>query len=71
MTRKYPDYVLKMVRQYFGLEANDTSDDDEFNNQQPSEIFRIVTNWDGLINYDIKIKSWIEAIYGFDIDEVI
>lgn len=70
MKHKYPEYIMKMLRQRLGLDEDDTSRDTELNTYSPSEAFEEVCNWEGLINYASTIKHWIEGIYGFDIDEI-
>lgn len=33
------------------------------------EVFDRVCNWDGLIGYSTTIKSWINQIYGINLDK--
>jgi hypothetical protein len=36
----------------------------------PNEVFGLVLQWEGIIGYDYKIKSWIKDIYGVDLEGV-
>jgi hypothetical protein len=70
MENKYPENIMRRLRQREDLEPDDTSKDEQLNRLSPSEAFAGVCNWEGLINYDFVIKGWIEDIYGFNIDEI-
>lgn len=65
---KYPENIMRYLRQRKGLELNDTTCDDEINLMTPNEAFEEVLEWDGLINYAYTIKRWIEDIYGINLD---
>ena len=67
---KYPENIMRYLRQRKGLEPDDTTCDDEINLMTPNEAFEEVLMWDGLIGHGYKIKSWIEDIYGIDLNEV-
>ena len=58
------------LRQRLGLEADDTSVDTSINTMSRDDAFSEVLEWDGLIRYDTRIKSWIRDIYGVDLDEL-
>lgn len=60
----YPEYILKMLRQRRGLDANDKSRDDVLNSMSMDKAFDEVCNWNGLINYGGVIRGWIMDIYG-------
>lgn len=64
---KYPISIIKCIRQYLDLDENDDSADIEINAMSNDEVFRIVCNWNGLIGYADKIKSWIGGVYRIDI----
>lgn len=70
MPNRYPENIMEDLRQRKGLEPNDTICDDEINLMSPNEAFEEVLMWNGLIGYGYKIKSWIENIYGIDLNEV-
>lgn len=63
----YPEYILRMLRQRRGLEANDTSDDDYLNRMPPNQAFAMVCNWEGLVGYAPVIQGWVKDIYGIDL----
>ena len=68
---KYPEYIMKYLRQRTGLEEDDTSSDDRLNNMSKNEVFKEVLSWNGLLsNWDIDIKAWIKDIYEIDLDEI-
>jgi len=64
MENKYPEYIMKKLRQRRGLEEDDVKEDQDINTLSPSEAFDEVCNWEGLINYGSTIKGWINDIYG-------
>ena len=65
---KYPEHIMKVLRQRLDLEEDDTSRDDFLNIYSPSEAFEEMLIWEGIIGYANTIKYWIESIYGIDID---
>ena len=67
---RYPEHIMKTLRQRLGLEEDDASRDEFINTYSPSEAFEEVCNWEGLINYASEIKWWIESIYGVDLDTI-
>lgn len=71
MSNKYPEYILKTLRQRWDLDENDTSSDDELNKMDKDTAFRNVLNWKGFLGrWDIDIKNWIRDIYGVDLNEI-
>lgn len=64
MTNKFPEYIMKYLRQRRGLEEDDCSEDNEINSYSSDEALEEVCNWEGLIGYASTIKRWIEDIYG-------
>lgn len=64
---KYPDYIMKDVRQRLGLEEDDTSRDNEINTMGKYRVLCMVCNWNGLIDYGSTIADWIDDIYGFNL----
>lgn len=71
MKNKYPEHIMRTLRIQGDLEPIDTSLDEELYNQYSSnEAFRAVLNWEGIVNYDTKIKNWIKDIYGVDLDSI-
>ena len=66
---KYPENIMRMVRGNLDLEADDTNRDGEIESMSKQEVFDRVCNWDGLIGYSTTIKSWINQIYGINLDK--
>ena len=64
----YPEHILKKLRQRWGLDEDDKSKDDVFNNYSPNEVLDEVCMWEGLIGYGPCIRGWIESIYGIDLE---
>jgi len=64
---KYPESIMRRLRERQDLEPNDTSMDEEFNNYSPDTAFEEVCNWEGLINWSSTIKGWIKDIYGVEL----
>ena len=66
---KYPENILRIVRQNLNLEPTDTSIDDEINAMSQSKILDCVCEWEGLIGYGRVIRNGIKDIYGINLDE--
>lgn len=67
---KYPDYIMETLRQRLGLDKDDTSRDEYINTYSPNEAFEEVLTWNGICGFSYTIKSWIESIYGIDLDSL-
>ena len=63
---KYPEYIMKKVRQRIGLEPNDNSKDEEIVIMSPGEIIDAVLEWEGIIGYTEFIVDLVFDVYGFD-----
>ena len=63
---KYPENIMRYVRQNLGVDEYDDSRDTEINGMTADEVFECVCNWNGLINYANTIKSWVNGIYKTD-----
>lgn len=69
--KRYPESIMKYLRQRIGLEEYDFSKDDELNKMSPNDVFANVVEWNGLIGgYADTIKQWVYHIYGIDLDEI-
>lgn len=64
---KYPDYIMKKIRQRMGLEEDDTSIDDSINKMSKDSVFDKVLGWEGFIGYTDTIKGWVEDIYNVEL----
>ena len=71
MKNKYPEYIMKVLRQRLGLDEDDTLRDDEINIYSPSEAFDEMLFWEGICGYTDTIIYWIEGIYGIDLDALV
>lgn len=68
---KYPEYIMKDLRQREDLDENDISLDSELIKMSKSEVFSEVLKWNGLLgSWDVGIKEWIKDIYGVNLDEI-
>lgn len=65
MNHNYPESILKILRQRKGLEEDDTSRDEEFNEMSPHAVFEEVLQWEGIdCYYSWYILCKIRDIYG-------
>lgn len=69
MKNKYPDYIIRDVRQCLDVEADDTSMDSLIDEMPKGEVLNKVLEWNGIIGYDTTIKNWIEDIYKVELIE--
>lgn len=70
-TGKYPEHIMRDVRENKGLEPDDTSHDaDIMEYMSRGEVLDAVAEWDGLIGYSHRIRSWVKDIYGIDLDDL-
>ena len=67
---KYPENIMRAVRENLGLEFYDTSRDEEIECMSKNEVFNSVCEWEGFINYSDTIIRWIKQIYGVDLNEM-
>lgn len=67
---KFPENIMRYLRQRKGLEPDDTTCDNEINTLTSNEAFEEVLEWEGICNYAYTIKRWIEDIYGIDLNEM-
>ena len=64
---KYPKDIVEDVKMY--KETNDGSifEDADIDALSRDEVFKCIIEWDGLIGYLNKIKTWVRDIYGVDL----
>lgn len=67
---KYPENIMRMVRESLGLEPDDTSRDEKIEAMSKQSIFNRVCNWEGFIGAGDTIIKWINQIYGIDLNEM-
>lgn len=64
MNHNYPEYILKVLREREGMEEDDTSMDETFQDYNPDEVIRHMLEWEGICGYTSTILGWIADIYG-------
>lgn len=68
---RYPEYIIRYLRQRKGLGVDDTSLDEQLHAMSPSDVFAETLEWNGLFGgWDYQSKGWITGIYGIDLDAV-
>lgn len=68
---RYPEYIIRYLRQRKGLDVDDTSHDEQLYAMSPSDVFAETLEWNGLLGgWDSQIKGWIMGIYGIDLDAI-
>ena len=60
--------IINDIREYLGVEPDDTSKDEDINKMSDDEIFHRWCDWNGYINSSEKFKRVIGCIYGIDIE---
>lgn len=69
--KKFPESIMKDLRERYGEGENDTSVDQKIMERPPREIFREICEWNGLIGmHSERILSWVQSIYGFTFEEL-
>lgn len=65
---RYPEYIMRKLRQRRDLEPDDKSEDKDINLMSPNEAFNEVCTWEGLINYGSTIREWVSDIYNIELE---
>lgn len=68
MNQNYPEYIIKKLRIFNGLEEEDTSRDAQFQELLPEEVFDQVMKFDGIIGYRYTMLRWIQDIFRVKLD---
>lgn len=66
---KYPEHILKIIRQNLDLDENDNSKDKIIEEMDKDEAFSKVCEWEGIIGFSEKIRDWYKDIYNSE-DEI-
>lgn len=66
---RYPESIIKILREDEGLNQYDFSKDEELNKLTPNEVFEKVMIWNGLYEEMYVIKEWVEGTYGLKLDD--
>ena len=67
---RYPESIMRILRQRDGLDKLDLSKDDRFNSYTPNEAFKAVLEYEGIVGFESTIKEWIVSIYGISLDAI-
>lgn len=67
---KFPDPIMRKLRERLGLEAGDTTRDAEINRYGKFDAFCEVCNWEGIVDYGFTIAGWINDIFDIDLREI-
>lgn len=69
VTKTYPEYILRDLRQRWGMKPDDTSRDEMFQSMEPRAVFGEVLTWNGLLGgWDRQIVGWIKDIFCVDLE---
>ena len=67
--KEYPEYILRYLRQRWGMKPDDMSRDEMFQSMEPKRVFSEVLIWNGLLGgWDRQIIEWIKDIFGVDLE---
>ena len=67
-TNKYPDYIMRTLRQRRGLDEYDNSKDSYISEMSPERAFSEMCEWNGFIGWSGTIKGWIKDTYGIELE---
>ena len=68
MENRYPENIMRILRQRLGLDPECRLRDEKINIMTPNKAFEAILEWVGIIGYGSMIRGWIEDIYGIDFD---
>ena len=63
----YPEYIMRNLREYHGLDEDDTSRDEEFQAMSPSEALIACLEYEGICGYGEWLFNRIADIYGINL----
>lgn len=64
---KYPEEIMRNIRQNLGLEADDTSKDDYIMQMDKEDALDRCLTWEGICGYGSLVLSMVNGIYGTDL----
>lgn len=67
---KFSEEFMKVARQQYGLEEDDTSRDDEINAYTKLEMLDKMLKWEGILGYIDYIVSWINELFDVDLEDL-
>ena len=68
--KKYPDYIMQMLRQRLGRDQDDDTADVVIMSMSPSKVFESLLEWEGICGYKSKILDWIRVAYGVELNRL-
>lgn len=66
---KYPEHIMRCVRQNLGLDEMDVSRDLEIYSMSRKEVLNAVCTWNGLVGYGYTVAGWIEDIWQTELED--
>jgi len=66
---KYSEEIMEKCRQRLNLDENDKSCDLDIAGWAAGKVFRECLIWEGIVNWDLAIRNWIEEIYGIELNK--
>lgn len=67
--KKYSEYIMQDVRCNLGLEAYDTSKDEEIMEMEREEVFERYLTWNNICGWSSEILAAIGDIYNVTLKE--
>lgn len=68
---RFPEYIMRDLRERRGLEEDDTSEDNTINLYSKDKAYSEVMAWQGFKSWEWKMKKWIEDIYEVELKDKI
>lgn len=63
MNQNYPEYIMRKLREWEGLNEDNTTHDELLQEMSPESALAKVLEYEGIIGYHDSILQWIEDIY--------
>lgn len=63
MNQNYPEHIMATIREWNGMERDDTSRDEEFQQESPETVFGIIAEYEGIVGYTNTVLGWIAEIF--------
>lgn len=68
MENRYPENIMRRLRERLGLEPDDISEDEKLNTYSPREAFNACCNWEGLIGWGDTLLGFVEDCFGIELE---
>lgn len=66
--KKYPEYIMRNLRERLGVNSKDTSQDEEIMSMSKETVLDEYLNYEGIIGYGGQIKDLVEMIWGIELE---